>query len=79
MLPGEPVSRARRCAVMRQLISAALLAILLGGCQSDPVCRDHNAATFGPSREAWRAMNAAQRQDASRAFNAAARRCGWEP
>ena len=64
---------------MRHLLSAGLLALLVAGCQTDRVCREHNAATFGPSREAWQTMTAEQRQDASRAFNDAARRCGWEP
>ena len=64
---------------MRLLLSSAFLALLLAGCQTDPLCRQHNAATFGPSREAWQAMNPTERQEASRSFNEAARRCGWEP
>jgi hypothetical protein len=64
---------------MKQLFAAGLLALSLAGCQTDPVCRQHTAATFGPNQEAWRAMSPAQRQEASRSFNDAARRCGWEP
>ncbi|NNM74309.1 hypothetical protein [Enterovirga aerilata] len=51
----------------------------LAACQTDPFCRRHNAATFGPSREAWRTMTPAEREAAGRSFNEAARRCGWEP
>ena len=64
---------------MRHLLAAGLLALVLGGCQADPLCRQHNAATFGPSREAWRAMSPAERRVATQTFNEAARRCGWEP
>lgn len=64
---------------MKALLSAALLLLALAGCQADPFCRQHNAATFGPSGEAWRAMSPAQRRDSARSFNEAARRCGWEP
>ena len=56
-----------------------LLALLLAGCQSDPFCRQHNAATFAPTQAAWRAMTPAQRAESSRSFNDAARLCGWEP
>jgi hypothetical protein len=64
---------------MKMLLPAVLLCLLLAGCQSDPFCRQHNAASFGPSQDAWRAMTAGQRADAARTFNEAARRCGWEP
>ena len=64
---------------MKPLLAAGLLALLLAGCQSDPFCRQHNAASFGPSQETWRAMSPAQRDESKRAFNEAARRCGWEP
>ena len=64
---------------MKALLSAGLLALTLAGCQTDPFCRQHNAATFGPNAETWRAMSRPQRQEAARVFNEAARRCGWEP
>jgi hypothetical protein len=64
---------------MRNVLLTCVLALSLAGCQTDLFCRQHNAATFAPSQEAWRAMTPAQRQDASRTFNEAARRCGWEP
>jgi hypothetical protein len=64
---------------MKIILASGLLLLALAGCQADPFCRQHNAATFGPSRDAWRAMSPSERAEAKRTFNEAARRCGWEP
>ena len=64
---------------MKRVLTAGLLVLGLGACQSDPYCRSHTAADLIPSRAAWARMTPAERQDSARALNNSAQRCGWEP
>jgi hypothetical protein len=63
------------------LLAAALLAAL-PGCRpglTDPFCQTRNAADLTPSARDYAAMSPAERREAQRRLDDAARRCGWEP